>query len=95
MNMYLAALAISDMTIIITAFFLFFLESLRRRNATLSKVFAIMSPITFPLGLTAQTLSVYFTIAAALDCFVLVFASDVIKTRFCTIRTAKWVSFGL
>uniref|UniRef100_A0A914BZG7 G-protein coupled receptors family 1 profile domain-containing protein n=1 Tax=Acrobeloides nanus TaxID=290746 RepID=A0A914BZG7_9BILA len=91
MNMYLAALAISDTTIIITAFFLFFLESLRRRNATLSKLFAILSPITFPLGLTAQTLSVYFTIAAALDCFVLVFASDVIKQRFCTRRTAKWM----
>lgn len=94
MNLYLAALAFSDITIIVTAFFLFSVESMRRRSFLFANIFAILSPVAFPLGLAAQTLSVYFTIAAALDCFVHVFASDVIKQRFCTIRTAKWVRPG-
>ncbi|VDK53430.1 unnamed protein product [Anisakis simplex] len=85
LNVYLCALAVSDMTIIITAFFLFFLENMRTRSVLLSKFFATLAPITFPLGLTAQSLSVFLTVTAAIDCFVLVASSQSIKQRFCSI----------
>uniref|UniRef100_A0A915DHA4 G-protein coupled receptors family 1 profile domain-containing protein n=1 Tax=Ditylenchus dipsaci TaxID=166011 RepID=A0A915DHA4_9BILA len=91
LNVYLCALAASDITIISTSFFLFFLESMRKRSAMVSKYFALLAPIMFPLGLTAQTLSVFLTLAAAFDCFILVIGSDGVKQRFCTVKTAKRV----
>lgn len=56
LNLYLCALAFSDTTIITTSFFLFSLESMRKRSFFASKFFALASPVMFPLGLTAQSL---------------------------------------
>ncbi|KAE9547458.1 hypothetical protein FO519_009328 [Halicephalobus sp. NKZ332] len=91
-NVYLFALALSDITIIITSFFLFFCESMRKRSAFASRYFAIFAPFTFPLGMTAQSVSVFLTIAAAIDGFVLIAFSDTFKGKFCTRKTAKLVS---
>ncbi|CAD5235764.1 unnamed protein product [Bursaphelenchus xylophilus] len=91
LNCYLFSLAFSDITIISTSFFLFFLESMRKRSAFVSKYFALTAPLMFPLGLTAQSLSVFLTVSAAFDCFILVIASDRIKEKICTPATAKWV----
>ncbi|CAJ0583580.1 unnamed protein product, partial [Mesorhabditis spiculigera] len=87
LNVYLCALAISDMIVIVTAFFLFFIESMRKRSLFASRVFAQLAPYMFPVGLTAQTLSVFLTVAAAFDCLVLV-AMPRFRARFCKIQTA-------
>ncbi|ETN80174.1 hypothetical protein NECAME_09340 [Necator americanus] len=50
LNMYLCALACSDIIIILTAFFLFFMESMRRRSEAMTYYFAVLSPVMFPLG---------------------------------------------
>ncbi|TKR80290.1 hypothetical protein L596_014386 [Steinernema carpocapsae] len=91
LNRYLCALAFSDITIILTAFFLFFLESMRKRSAIMSKYFALFAPFMFPLGLTAQTLSVFLTVAAAVDCVVLVVMPKKFSEKFCTTSTAQWI----
>ncbi|VDN03439.1 unnamed protein product [Thelazia callipaeda] len=83
MNIYLCALALSDMIIIITAFFLFFIENLRTKSLLLSKIFASLVPVTFPLGLTAQSLSVFLTVTAAVDCYILVHCDTKCIERFC------------
>ena len=93
-SVYFFVLALSDITIIITSFFLFFCESMRKRSAFASKYFAIFAPFTFPLGMSAQSMSVFLTISAAIDGFVLVIASDSFKERFCTPKMAKWVSLN-
>ncbi|VDM38590.1 unnamed protein product [Toxocara canis] len=95
MNVYLCALAISDMTIIITAFFLFFLENMRARSVLASKFFAMLAPVTFPLGLTAQSLSVFLTVTAAVDCFILVASSQSCKQRFCSISISLQALIGI
>ena len=69
-NMYLCALAFSDITIILTAFFLFFLENMRKHSIRLAYHYAKSAPVMYPLGLTAQTCSVFFTVAAAFDCYI-------------------------
>ncbi|PIC19405.1 hypothetical protein B9Z55_024971 [Caenorhabditis nigoni] len=88
LNVYLFALACSDIVIILTAFFLFFLENMRKRSEWATYYFAVLSPVMFPLGLTAQTISVFITVASAFDCLVLVAASDKFKSKFCSVNTS-------
>uniref|UniRef100_A0A915Q692 G-protein coupled receptors family 1 profile domain-containing protein n=1 Tax=Setaria digitata TaxID=48799 RepID=A0A915Q692_9BILA len=84
MNIYLCALAISDTIIILTAFFLFFIENLRYKSLLLSEIFAILTPLAFPLGLTAQSLSVFLTVTSAIDCYILIYSNPNFKRRFCS-----------
>uniref|UniRef100_A0A8R1TRZ7 G_PROTEIN_RECEP_F1_2 domain-containing protein n=2 Tax=Onchocerca TaxID=6281 RepID=A0A8R1TRZ7_ONCVO len=88
MNIYLCALAISDTIIILTAFLLFLIENLRYKSLLLSEIFAILTPLTFPLGLTAQSLSVFLTVTSAIDCFIMIYSNPNYKRRFCTTSTA-------
>ena len=88
MNLYLCALAVSDICVITTAFFLFFMEGMRRYNATIARMFGAGAPVFFPSGLAAQTCSVYFTVAAAIDCFLQVLAPKSCVLRYCTKRRA-------
>uniref|UniRef100_A0A1I7USC5 G_PROTEIN_RECEP_F1_2 domain-containing protein n=1 Tax=Caenorhabditis tropicalis TaxID=1561998 RepID=A0A1I7USC5_9PELO len=88
LNVYLFALACSDIVIILTAFFLFFLENMRKRSEWATYYFAVLSPVMFPLGLTAQTMSVFITVASAFDCLVLVAASEKFKSKFCSVNTS-------
>uniref|UniRef100_A0A7E4VE11 G_PROTEIN_RECEP_F1_2 domain-containing protein n=1 Tax=Panagrellus redivivus TaxID=6233 RepID=A0A7E4VE11_PANRE len=93
-NTYLTALACSDVIIILSAFLMFFLESMRKRSAFVSRVYAICAPVAFPLGLTAQSMSVFITLAAAVDCYISVTGSARLKGRFCSIQTAYYVIAG-
>ncbi|VBB33290.1 unnamed protein product [Acanthocheilonema viteae] len=88
MNVYLCALAISDIIIILTAFFLFFIENLRYKSLLLSEIFALLTPVAFPVGLTAQSLSVFLTVTSAVDCFLLIYSNPNCKRRFCSTSTA-------
>ncbi|GMT33609.1 hypothetical protein PFISCL1PPCAC_24906, partial [Pristionchus fissidentatus] len=76
MNVYLCALACSDIVIIITSFFLFVLESMRKRSLFAHRIYATAAPFMFPLGLSAQSLSVFLTVTAAADCLLLVSLMD-------------------
>ncbi|CAI5456258.1 unnamed protein product [Caenorhabditis angaria] len=88
LNVYLFSLACSDIIIILTAFFLFFLENMRKRSEYATYYFAVLSPVMFPLGLIGQTLSVFITVASAFDCFVLVAAGEKFKNKFCSVSTS-------
>lgn len=68
--MYLCALGCSDNAVVLTALFLFFIDSVKRHSATLSVLYGRLSPFIYPAGMMAQTCSVYFTITAGIDCFV-------------------------
>ncbi|KAI6191651.1 putative G-protein coupled receptor C02B8.5 [Aphelenchoides bicaudatus] len=48
-------------------------------------------PLMFPLGLTAQSLSVFLTVSAAFDCFVLVIGSNSVKEKICTTNASKYI----
>ncbi|CAD5215838.1 unnamed protein product [Bursaphelenchus okinawaensis] len=68
-NLYLCALGCSDNAVIITALFLFFLDSIRKYSLQLTIIYNVLSPYIYPAGMIAQTCSVYFTLVAAIDCF--------------------------
>ncbi|EYC38782.1 hypothetical protein Y032_0696g1610 [Ancylostoma ceylanicum] len=78
-NLYLCALGCSDNAVILTGIFLFFLDSVRKFSLNLTRIFGLFSPIVFPMGMTAQTCSVYFTIFAGADCFAQVCLPDKVK----------------
>ncbi|MCP9257781.1 BMA-FRPR-1 [Dirofilaria immitis] len=88
MNIYLCALAISDIIIILAAFLLFLIENLRYKSLLISNIFAILTPLTFPLGLTAQSSSVFLTVLSAIDCFIRIYSNRNCKRRFCNTSTA-------
>ncbi|KAK6032712.1 7 transmembrane receptor [Ostertagia ostertagi] len=78
-NLYLCALGCSDSAVILTGIFLFFLDSVRKFSLNLTRLFGLFSPIVFPMGMTAQTCSVYFTIFAGADCFAQVCLPENVK----------------
>uniref|UniRef100_A0A914VT31 G-protein coupled receptors family 1 profile domain-containing protein n=1 Tax=Plectus sambesii TaxID=2011161 RepID=A0A914VT31_9BILA len=78
-NLYLCALGCSDCAVIVTALFLFFVDSVRRYSVTLTTMFGQLSPFLYPAGMAAQTCSVYFTMAAAIDCFAQVCLPQTVK----------------
>ena len=65
---------------------------MRKRSEWATYYFAVLSPVMFPLGLTAQTMSVFITVASAFDCLVLVAASEKFKSKFCSVNTSILVS---
>lgn len=69
-NLYLCALGFSDCAVICTAIFLFCFDIIRHFSLHISLMFGVFSPIVYPAGMAAQTCSVYFTLMAAIDCFV-------------------------
>uniref|UniRef100_A0A914DU55 G-protein coupled receptors family 1 profile domain-containing protein n=1 Tax=Acrobeloides nanus TaxID=290746 RepID=A0A914DU55_9BILA len=82
-NSYLCALGCSDNAVICTAIFVFFIDSIRRYSLRLSIIYGIFAPVVYPAGMIAQTSSVYFTLSAALDCFVQVCLPERFH-RFCS-----------
>ncbi|EJW73452.1 hypothetical protein WUBG_15640 [Wuchereria bancrofti] len=48
----------------------------------------MLTPIAFPLGLTAQSLSVFLTVTSAIDCFLLIYSNPNCKRRFCSATSA-------
>ncbi|KAK0396443.1 hypothetical protein QR680_001717 [Steinernema hermaphroditum] len=79
-NSYLCALGCSDSAVICTAIFLFCVDSVRRYSLTLSVIYGALSSFIYPLGMAAQTCSVYFTLAAGIDCFVQVCLTEKLKS---------------
>jgi hypothetical protein len=69
-NFYLCALATSDMFIATTAMSLYSLLMMECSGPMVSNLHSFLAPIMYPLSTIVQTCSVYFTLAAAIDCFV-------------------------
>ena len=69
-NLYLCCLECSDIAVICTALIVFFVDSVRRYSLPLSIIYGVLASVAYPAGLIAQTCSVYFTLLAAIDCFV-------------------------
>ena len=68
-NSYLAALATSDLFVIITGLFIFWVDSVRTYIPAFAYTPYIMVYV-LPFGFIAQTCSVYFTVGAAIDCYI-------------------------
>ncbi|PIC47808.1 hypothetical protein B9Z55_007024 [Caenorhabditis nigoni] len=89
-SIYLAALGFSDFFLVLTAMFLFVLEAWRHHDyPTLAYLYVIGAPIVFPVAAVFQTSSVYFCVAAAVDCFIVVVLPESVKVLYCTPRRAK------
>uniref|UniRef100_A0A914MUM8 G-protein coupled receptors family 1 profile domain-containing protein n=1 Tax=Meloidogyne incognita TaxID=6306 RepID=A0A914MUM8_MELIC len=94
-SIYLSALGCSDTAVILTALFLFFIDSIRRYSLNLSILYGTLSPVVYPAGMIAQTCSVYFTIVAAVDCFVQVCMPTKIKRLFSSQLFTKCLASGI
>jgi hypothetical protein len=88
-NTYLFFLACSDFLVILTGVFIFWIDSARSYIQELW-----LAPYTtvyaLPLGYMAQTGSIYFTVAAAVDCYVNVCWKTHSK-NYCTVRRARQI----
>ncbi|GMS83798.1 hypothetical protein PENTCL1PPCAC_5973 [Pristionchus entomophagus] len=88
-SIYLAALACSDFFLILTALFLFVLEAWRHHNQPfVAWLYVNGTPFVFPMASVFQTSSVYFCVAAAVDCFISVVLPS-LKEMCCTPHRAK------
>ncbi|KAI6193033.1 G-PROTEIN-RECEP-F1-2 domain-containing protein [Aphelenchoides besseyi] len=95
-SLYLAALAVSDFLMICTAMFLFVLETWRHHGPhVLALLYGSGAPFIFPLGAIFQTTSVYFCVAAAVDCFIQVVLPKPFSEICCTPKKAKIVVFTM
>lgn len=78
---YLAALAISDVLVDWCGLFVIAVDSARRFDELLTKMHLLIIPYILPLGYMAQMCSVYFTVFAAIDCYVSIRTVDSIFSR--------------
>uniref|UniRef100_A0A915Q2B7 G-protein coupled receptors family 1 profile domain-containing protein n=1 Tax=Setaria digitata TaxID=48799 RepID=A0A915Q2B7_9BILA len=85
-NTYLLFLACSDFLVIITGLFIFWIDSARSYIPELSRA-PYTTVYALPFGYMAQTCSVYFTVAAAVDCYIRVCWKE-LSGSYCTIRRA-------
>ncbi|KAI6176847.1 G-PROTEIN-RECEP-F1-2 domain-containing protein [Aphelenchoides bicaudatus] len=88
-NLYLCCLGFSDNSVLLTALFLFFLDSIKRYSLRLTILFNTFSPYVYPAGMIAQTCSVYFTLVAAIDCFTHVCLPDRFRQLFDSPKTIR------
>uniref|UniRef100_A0A2K6VJD2 G_PROTEIN_RECEP_F1_2 domain-containing protein n=1 Tax=Onchocerca volvulus TaxID=6282 RepID=A0A2K6VJD2_ONCVO len=89
-NIYLAALAFSDFSMIWTAIILYSIEAWRHHGpVVLSVIYVRSAEFVFPISTMLQTTSVYFCVAAAADSFVRIVLSAKIKDKICTPRFAR------
>lgn len=87
-SVYLTALASSDFLVVITGLFIFCFDSARAYVPDIT-FFATDSIIwILPVGYMAQTGSVYFTVGAAIDCYLSV-CWEPFSRSYCTVRRAK------
>ncbi|KAL3985702.1 7 transmembrane receptor (rhodopsin family) protein [Acanthocheilonema viteae] len=85
-NTYLLFLASSDFLVVITGLFIFWIDSARTYIPELSRA-PYTTVYALPFGYMAQTCSVYFTVAAAVDCYINV-CWKTLSASYCTIRRA-------
>uniref|UniRef100_A0A7I4YS48 G_PROTEIN_RECEP_F1_2 domain-containing protein n=1 Tax=Haemonchus contortus TaxID=6289 RepID=A0A7I4YS48_HAECO len=88
-NTYLLFLACSDFLVIVTGLFIFWIDSARSYIPELARA-PYTTVYILPFGYMAQTCSIYFTVAAAFDCFINVCWKSV-SNDYCTIRRAKQI----
>ncbi|RCN29356.1 7 transmembrane receptor [Ancylostoma caninum] len=88
-NTYLLFLACSDFLVILTGLFIFWIDSARSYIPELARA-PYTTVYTLPFGYMAQTCSIYFTVAAAFDCYINVCWKSQSKD-YCTIRRAKQI----
>lgn len=89
-NGYLTCLALSDTIVDVTAICTFTFENLRDSYSSIQTAFISSITIFYPLAMIAQTCSVYFTIAAGLECFF-----ETYKLRIFDRKSQKFVIFGV
>lgn len=70
-NTYLLFLACSDFMVILTGLFIFWIDSARSYIPELVRA-PYTTVYTLPFGYMAQSCSIYFTVAAAFDCYICV-----------------------
>ncbi|KAF7637336.1 G_PROTEIN_RECEP_F1_2 domain-containing protein [Meloidogyne graminicola] len=84
-NTYLLFLASSDFFVVLTGLFIFWIDSARSYIPQLVQA-PYTTVYTLPFGYMAQSCSIYFTVAAAFDCYV---CWRKILQFHCTIKKAK------
>ncbi|CAL2042336.1 unnamed protein product [Caenorhabditis brenneri] len=92
-NTYLLFLACSDFMVIVTGLFIFWIDSARSYIPELTHA-PYTTVYTLPFGYMAQTCSIYFTVAAAVDCFVNVCWASQAK-HYCTVHRAKQICISI
>ncbi|WKY10449.1 hypothetical protein Q1695_002645 [Nippostrongylus brasiliensis] len=92
-NTYLLFLACSDFLVIVTGLFIFWIDSARSYIPELARA-PYTTVYILPFGYMAQTCSIYFTVAAAFDCYINVCWKSLSKD-YCTIRKAKQICFSV
>ncbi|KAI3422408.1 hypothetical protein GPALN_012922 [Globodera pallida] len=86
-NTYLLFLACSDFFVVITGLFIFWIDSARSYIPQLVQA-PYTTVYTLPFGYMAQSCSIYFTVAAAFDCYVCVCWR--LKAKWhCTVKRAQ------
>uniref|UniRef100_A0A914XHQ1 G-protein coupled receptors family 1 profile domain-containing protein n=1 Tax=Plectus sambesii TaxID=2011161 RepID=A0A914XHQ1_9BILA len=88
-NMYLFALAISDIVVVITGIFLYFLLSIECAGPFVTMIYGLGASYVFPVSHIAQTSSVYLVVCAAIDCFVSTVGPVSIRKHMCTVQNAR------
>uniref|UniRef100_A0A7E4W956 G_PROTEIN_RECEP_F1_2 domain-containing protein n=1 Tax=Panagrellus redivivus TaxID=6233 RepID=A0A7E4W956_PANRE len=92
-NTYLLFLACSDFMVIVTGVFIFWIDSARSYIDSLSRA-PYTTVYALPFGYMAQTCSIYFTVAAAVDCYVNVCWRS-LRSSYCSVRRARIILHGL
>ncbi|CAJ0582516.1 unnamed protein product, partial [Mesorhabditis spiculigera] len=92
-NTYLLFLACSDFLVILTGLFIFWIDSARSYIPELTRA-PYTTVYTLPLGYMAQTCSVYFTVAAAVDCYVNVCIRR-LAPSYCSVKNAKQICYAI
>lgn len=93
-NIYLLALSCSDLLVVSTGVFVFYSDSVRVYFPSFTDVATQGIIWVLPLGFIAQTCSVYFTVAAAADCYVKVCWTP-LSHHWCTPLRAKLVTLAI
>ncbi|CAO4387923.1 unnamed protein product [Caenorhabditis nigoni] len=91
-NFYLFSLACSDTGVALTGIFLFSLETFRPFSLTVARMSGQLSAIVYPMGMIAQTCSVYFTMCAGVDCFVQVCLPEKVRRAFSRKETVHFLA---
>uniref|UniRef100_A0A1I7XNB0 G_PROTEIN_RECEP_F1_2 domain-containing protein n=1 Tax=Heterorhabditis bacteriophora TaxID=37862 RepID=A0A1I7XNB0_HETBA len=90
-NTYLLFLACSDFLVILTGLFIFWIDSARSYIPELARA-PYTTVYTLPFGYMAQTCSIYFTVAAAFDCYINVCWKSLAKD-YCSLKRSKQICF--
>lgn len=93
-TLYLAALAASDLLINLTGMTMFSLDSAKGYSGFLRRYLSPVLVTILPIGNTATTCSIYFTIAAAVDCYIAERRGRLL-TSWCTTKRARSVIIGI